>query len=308
MTDTELMQDASEVMHYDRANIPLSVRKRRLSDYPFMRAPCHWHEDLEWTWIVKGTMYYEVNGKKVLLQENDWIMVNARQMHFGSACSLQECEFACIQFHPLLFTGCLPLCHDYLLPLTEDPGLEYIHSSSSSAGHTETASLLNQITTLKAQQAPGYELEIIGLMHILWSRIYRCATRLPHSHVMGQNPDISIQKAMVSYIHSHYSEKITLDEIAAAGNVCRSKCCLIFKHYLQQTPIDFLNAYRLRISSHLLQHTDLSVTQIALSCGFHHLGYFSGLFQRCYGCTPRQYRGRGQKENMAGHTADKEQI
>jgi len=62
---------------------------------------------------------------------------------------------------------------------------------------------------------------------------------------VSQDPDLLIQRDMVSYIYSHYSESINLEEIAAAGKVCRNKCCQIFRRYLCQSPIDFLNHYRL---------------------------------------------------------------
>lgn len=64
----------------------------------------------------------------------------------------------------------------------------------------------------------------------------------------------------------------------------------IWKSLLQQSPIDFLNQYRLEVSCHLLKHTDLSITEIALNCGFLHLSYYSKMFCRCYGQTPSQYR------------------
>ena len=102
--------------------------------------------------------------------------------------------------------------------------------------------------------------------------------------------DIAIQKAMVSFIHQNYHKKLTLDAIANTAHISRSKCCKIFKHYLHQSPIDFLNAYRLKISCKLLTTTEQSITDIALSCGFNHLSYYSELFQRTYGCTPRAFR------------------
>ncbi|NMB32666.1 MAG: helix-turn-helix transcriptional regulator, partial [Clostridium sp.] len=78
-----------------------------------------------------------------------------------------------------------------------------------------------------------------------------------------------------------------------SGNVCRSKCCKIFKRYLMQSPIEFLNTYRLEISSNLLKDTSKSVTEVAFACGFNHLSYYSELFKRYYGCTPSEYRKRG---------------
>ena len=65
---------------------------------------------------------------------------------------------------------------------------------------------------------------------------------------------------------------------------------MIFKEYLHQPPIDFLNKYRLKVSGYLLTHTQSSITEIALSCGFNHLSYFSKIFLREYGCTPTEYR------------------
>ena len=59
---------------------------------------------------------------------------------------------------------------------------------------------------------------------------------------------------------------------------------------MQQSPVEFLNAYRLKISCQLLCTTRKSITEIAMLCGFNHLSYFSKYFMECYGCTPREYR------------------
>ena len=88
-----------------------------------------------------------------------------------------------------------------------------------------------------------------------------------------KEPDLLVQRDMVSYIYSHYSESINLDEIAAAGKVCRNKCCQIFRRYLNQSPIDFLNHYRLEVSCHLLNNTKLSIAEICTACGFNHQSY-----------------------------------
>lgn len=95
---------------------------------------------------------------------------------------------------------------------------------------------------------------------------------------------------MISFIYKNYNSKITLDEIAGSGNICRSKCCRIFSKYLMQSPIDFLNTYRLEMSRNMLSSTDKSITEIALSCGFNHLSYFSEMFQRQFKCTPSEYK------------------
>ena len=90
----------------------------------------------------------------------------------------------------------------------------------------------------------------------------------------------------MSYIFLHYADPLTLDDIAASAGVSRSKCCRLFRKYLGQSPIDFLNSYRLERGRRMLPDTDKSITEIAMSCGFASPGYFTRLFSQKYGVTP----------------------
>lgn len=292
MQKIELMQDLSEIIPYEQTKIPLYIRTADLSVYPDMSAPCHWHEDLEWIHIFEGKMHYYVNGERLLLQEGDSLMVNARRMHYGYSCERQDCHFSCILFHPSLFCSNPVLMQRYFSPVLKDCGPEYVHFSPGQEAGQEAADLLSRISRLKETAARGYELGAVALMHLLWSRLWQKGILTSGQNSRETDEDLNIQKDMVSFLYQHYSEKLTLDEIAASGNVSRSKCCRIFKHYLQQSPVDFLNAYRLKVSCHLLDTTDKSVTEIAFACGFHHLSYFSRLFYQKFGYTPREYRGR----------------
>lgn len=287
---TDVMKDASEIVHYDALGIPLYISVDHLEDYPDKRALCHWHEDVEFIHILKGTMNYQVNGKKILLCEQDCLLVNSKQMHYGYSFHKQDCTFACILFHPSLFTGNQPLLQKYIASLLENRDLEYLLVNAEHALHQEFSKTLTQIAELKQDAPFGYELEIIGLMHLLWTRLLQQSRLLPEETDEKAYSDLAVQRNMVSYICQHYTERLSLADIAASGNVSRSKCCSIFKYYLQQSPVDFLNHYRLEVSCNLLKHSDLTITDIAVACGFNHLSYYSKLFLRSYGCTPSQYR------------------
>lgn len=290
-----LMQDFSEIVPYEQETVPLYIRTTQLSAYADYSAPCHWHEDLEWIYILKGTMYYYVNGSRLLLRENDILMVNARQMHYGYRFKEQDCHFTCILIHPVLFCANEALTQKYVTPVLNNSSLEYVHLSPCQRPWQEASKILTRVAQLKECAADGYELEAAALIQALWSRLWQEKVLVPGSDGQELKGDLKIQKDMVSYIYTHYAEKITLDEIAAAGNVSRSKCCRIFKHYLQQSPVDFLNTCRLKISCRLLDTTDKSITETALACGFHHLSYYSKFFTSTYGCTPREYKNRSRK-------------
>mgnify|MGYP000735874751 CR=1 FL=1 len=146
---TELMPDSSEVVPYDHAGIPLYIRAAHLASYYNMCAPCHWHDDIEWIYIITGKMRYYVNGKRLILNEGDSLMVNARQMHYGYAFEQQDCYFLCILFHPSLFGNNQILQEKYFLPFFENTSLEFHHFYSNDEAGVKVGRYLQEVLLLK---------------------------------------------------------------------------------------------------------------------------------------------------------------
>lgn len=297
---TKIMRDASEIVRYDEVGIPLSIREGLLSAYPNHRALCHWHEDIEWVYIRSGQMNYYMNGKRVLLNTGEALMVNSRQMHYGYSENGQDCDFIRILCHPKIFITNSVLYQSYIAPVLSNPSLEYLHLKPKFPEDAEALQLLPEILRIKKEHPAAYEIEAAALLSLLWCRLLRSHPMMPdEAAAKPQEPDLLVQRDMVSYIYSHYSESINLDEIAAAGKVCRNKCCQIFRRYLNQSPIDFLNHYRLEVSCHLLNNTKLSIAEICTACGFNHQSYYSKIFLRTYSCSPRDFRKRTEEKTSA---------
>ena len=297
---TKIMQDASEIVRYDEVGIPLSIREGLLSAYPNHRALCHWHEDIEWVYIRSGQMNYYMNGKRVLLNTGEALMVNSRQMHYGYSENGQDCDFIRILCHPKIFITNSVLYQSYIAPVLSNPSLEYLHLKPEFPEDAEALQLLPEILRIKKEHPAAYEIEAAALLSLLWCRLLRSHPMMPNeAAAKPKEPDLLVQRDMVSYIYSHYSESINLGEIAAAGKVCRNKCCQIFRRYLNQSPIDFLNHYRLEVSCHLLNNTKLSIAEICTACGFNHQSYYSKIFLRTYSCSPRDFRKRTEEKTSA---------
>lgn len=297
---TKIMRNASEIVRYDEVGIPLSIREGLLSAYPNHRALCHWHEDIEWVYIRSGQMNYYMNGKRVLLNTGEALMVNSRQMHYGYSENGQDCDFIRILYHPKIFITNSVLYQSYIAPVLSNPSLEYLHLKPEFPEDAEALQLLPEILRIKKEHPAAYEIEAAALLSLLWCRLLRSHPMMPNeAAAKPKEPDLLVQRDMVSYIYSHYSESINLDEIAAAGKVCRNKCCQIFRRYLNQSPIDFLNHYRLEVSCHLLNNTKLSIAEICTACGFNHQSYYSKIFLRTYSCSPRDFRKRTEEKTSA---------
>lgn len=293
MIDLDILQDASEILQYDSPNLPFALQARYLSEYTDMRALCHWHPDIECVRIYEGEMYYDINGEKILLHAGDSIIVNSQHLHFGYSNNEQECKFSVILLHPDLLKSNMHNYQKNVYPIIHSSSISYWYFGQNNENTATVNDLLDRIFALRHDNPDDIDCLLIGLFHCLWHVLYHQINQKVLHHASQENPDIQLQRQMVSYIFAHYSDNISLDDIAASANISRSKCCKIFQQYLEKSPIAFLNNYRMEISCNLLRNTSYSITEIALSCGYNHLSYYSKMFLRKYGCTPNQYRKQG---------------
>ncbi len=102
-----------------------------------------------------------------------------------------------------------------------------------------------------------------------------------------------LQKA-VSYIDSHYSENLRLENVAAFIGLNPSYFSTIFKRELKISFSGYLIQKRIEEACSLLLNTNHSLSEIAASVGFENQSYFSQCFRRHTGMTPMQYRKQGR--------------
>ncbi len=296
MKSVNIRPDRSEQVTYDYADYRAYIRRGFLSHYENYAAESHWHADLEFIYICKGEMSYQINGETVLLTTGNGILVNAEQLHFGFSEQKQECEFLCILLHPILLCASQDITHNFITPVLEHPRLPYLLLNQSIPWQNE---LLSAIQTIYAVRQDDYAplkiqqsfLQIFLLLN-QYIRTLPCAAsqekKQSHQH-------LTALKKMIAQIQNRYAEKLSLDEIASAGFVSKSTCLSLFKRYLSDTPTNFLIAYRLKQAASLLRQTELAITEIALAVGFQSASYFSETFRKIYGCTPCTYRNQRKK-------------
>jgi len=107
-------------------------------------------------------------------------------------------------------------------------------------------------------------------------------------HVPGKNSDV-IKKAF-AYISHHYSHNLTLDEVAAEVHLNPAYFSTIFKESSGSSFKEYLNMVRIEESKRLLSNSDYSIIDIAVATGFEDQSYFSKVFKKYTGLTPKQYR------------------
>lgn len=94
----------------------------------------------------------------------------------------------------------------------------------------------------------------------------------------------------VDYMSTHFRENITLNELANCAYMSRSEYCIKFKNLFNDTPMHYLMNMRLIKAEKLLHDVSLSITDIALKCGFFDNSHMTRFFRQKYNMSPREYR------------------
>lgn len=112
--------------------------------------------------------------------------------------------------------------------------------------------------------------------------------RLVKKHSM-RNYSSVVQRA-ITYIDADLSADLSLRTLAAAQNINASYLSSLFKKETGETITEHVNKKRIEHAVHLLQSSKLQVQSIAQHCGISDVNYFSKLFKKHMGMTPREYR------------------
>lgn len=100
----------------------------------------------------------------------------------------------------------------------------------------------------------------------------------------------------LSYVQTHYSERITLQELADAAGYSVYYFCKLFKEITQLTPMQYVVRYRLEQSKKRLLLSDDPAETVMLEAGFHNYSYFWRAFKEIYGLSPQAYRKKYYKK------------
>ena len=96
--------------------------------------------------------------------------------------------------------------------------------------------------------------------------------------------------AAINYIRDHFSEQLTLEQVAQELNISRSYLALIFKKETSLTFSTWLRKYRIGKAKELLKNTNMSQDDICTEVGIYDSSYLCRLFKEYEHLSPDEYR------------------
>ncbi|MCP9236161.1 AraC family transcriptional regulator [Lewinella sp. JB7] len=150
--------------------------------------------------------------------------------------------------------------------------------------------LLQRLVYLCAENHPSKDLFVNMLLRELLIRVMESESRQHHlrhaERDAGQNPI----DCVITYVRNNLDRKLTVGELSRLACMSESGFYRSFKNEVGCSPVEFINAERLRLAANLLLDPSRSIREVALRCGFNSVSYFTRVFGECYGNSPGAYQ------------------
>lgn len=255
------------------------------------KVPWHWHEEVEFVYVISGCLKLSTTGKSYLFQKNEAFFINTNVLcTMESENSGQPGTIDSHLFHSVFLSGHFKSVFEtkYVEPVLQNKKLEILAIRGENTRQQELLAKLRKVSYL--QKKENTEFQTRNLFSDIWILLleeikYQDRTDLP----LKQYSQERIQ-SMMSFIHQNYQNKITLEEIASSASVSKRECLRCFQSSIHKTPFAYLVDYRIEMAEKLLKTTDLSVVDIALQTGFSNGAYFGMIFKKNCGKSPGEYR------------------
>lgn len=282
MHELTLKENGAEILEYDHADFPVRARSGSLGIFANYAAACHWHRDFEVLRAIGGEMDCFVNGERIHLTSGQAVFVNSGRLHYGYSEAGKDCDYRFVVYHPMLLGTHTPIGVIIERLIARSNRDWWLLDENTPEG----ARALECMENIYQASLEDDALSALSYSAMLTQIIYKMSNA---SDLDVQDSDWDIIRRMVGFIQTHYSEAVSLAEIAAAGAVCRSRCCSLFRDKLGTTVGQFVMQYRLDKACGLMMQGK-PITETAMECGFNSSSYFAEAFKKTYGMTPRAYK------------------
>lgn len=98
---------------------------------------------------------------------------------------------------------------------------------------------------------------------------------------------------LINWTQENFNKKISIEDVANIVGYSKCYFCNKFKSITGATYMEYLNSVRLATACRLLQQNH-TISEVCFSCGFENISYFTQLFKKIYGLTPKSYAKKHQ--------------
>lgn len=250
----------------------------------------HCHDHLELAYVLSGVGKYNIEGELYEVKEGDLLILNPGVHH--EALTSEDSEVPTTEFFVGFSDIQLPNYPYNYLPV--QGGGHIMHTAGEFRQKISRICAAMDLENMVCRKGRYFMLKAYLMQMILLVIREQCETVAPVSSYAFESVNKKyVVERIIDFFEEHYSEKISLDQIAENMYLSPFYISKIFKSEIGDTPIRHLINIRLEKAKALLESGSCSsIQEVAAMVGYDDAYHFSKLFKKHYGISPSQAKKR----------------
>jgi AraC-like DNA-binding protein len=252
----------------------------------------HYHPEIELIYFIEGKTNAVIGDGFQHFEEGDLVILGANFPHV-----LQENKaFAKVNPECRPFGLILQFTEDFLgADFMKKPELQQVNTllNKSKRGihfkKEAVEKVKDPLLNMHQLNEPRKLLSMLDILETLAeTAAYDYMTNKNYGYDHTQDEDR--MRNIHQYIYEHFTEKITVKDIAGVANMTETSFCRYFKTRTLKNFTRFVNEIRISYACRLLSNTNYTVTAVCFESGFNELSYFTRQFKKIMKLSPQQYQ------------------
>ena len=246
----------------------------------------HFHDHVTIIYILDGSASYEIGGQVYHVEAGTLFICNPGVTHHRIVGERERMS----EFQVAVSNLCLKgLPSGFLLPPDDSPVIPLLHYSQAFHNCCEEIAMEQK----RNDPASPIMLKCLAMkliVTILKERFIHTDTNTNADFTLEKYEKNNIVDAIVSFMNDNYMQPISLARISENAYLSPVYISRVFKELMGEAPINYLIRIRLaKACERMQQQPDISIRAVAASVGYDDAYYFSKLFKKHYGVSPREY-------------------
>ena len=293
-----------ELEKHGTETFPMTVNHDDLWSFEGKNVPIHWHNDLEINLIREGEAVFQVYQKSYRVRTGEGFLLNRNVPHSCSSPGNEHVRYSTILVRPDFLYGDFGSVVERkcFQPFLQNSAIPCIYLTGFDENGKEILQKLNQVEEAFDRKRFCYELKIKGLLCEAFAMILYGHRQELTKFVPANLQELERLEKMLNYLNMHFTEVISLQDLADQVHLSREVCCRLFKKMTGKTITGYLEEYRVNKSFSLVQSGQYSMIQITEMVGFSNPSRFASAFRKRFGCNPGEYHSAHLAARMQRHS------
>lgn len=232
--------------------------------------------DFQLLYIASGQAHFFFDDKDTIVPAGHMVLYRPKEMQKYVYYGIDQTEVYWVHFTGSNVTNILKK-----YGITNDMRVIYTGTSF------EYARIFKQMISELQQCQNDYEELLSMLLHQILISVHRQITK--ERKIKNEYLESEMELA-AQYFNEHYNTAICIEDYAASRGMSISWFIRSFKQYTNTTPMQYIVSLRMTNAQMLLENTTYSVKEIGYIVGYDNPLYFSRIFHKQKGVSPKEYR------------------